>query len=210
MTYLMERYPAELIDVMHLAGGARVTIRPVLPQDEELLAAFFRDLSDDSRRNRFFRSLRDLPAGQAHSFTSIDYHAHFALIATILGDAGELIVAEARYVIVEAGEAEFAVTVADAWQGHGIGRLLLARLSCRATSEGLDRLFGDVLLTNKPMQRLARAAGMQLALSGDGLGLMRAEKHLERLQRVTPCVGRRVGRAGDRGLIETILEGAKL
>jgi RimJ/RimL family protein N-acetyltransferase len=189
MTYTMERYPAELIDVVHLARGERVTIRPVLPQDEELLAGFFRDLSDDSRRNRFFRSLHELPAGLAHSFTSIDYHAHFALIATILTDGGEVIVGDARYAVVEPGEAEFAVTVANAWQGHGIGRLLLARLSCRAASEGVERLFGDVLLTNKAMQGLARAAGMRLALSGDGLGLMRAEKHLHPARPVTPCVG---------------------
>jgi acetyltransferase len=178
MTYAIERYPAELIDIVHLAGGERITIRPVLPQDEELLAAFFRDLSDASRHDRFFRSLHELPAGLAHSFTSIDYHAHLGLVATILTDAGEVIIGEARYVIVEADEAEFAVTIADQWQGQGIGRLLLARLSCRAAAEGVVRLFGDVLLTNKAMQRLARAAGMKLVFSSDGLGLMRAEKHL--------------------------------
>jgi acetyltransferase len=138
---------------------------------------------------RFFRSLHELPAGLAHSFTSVDYHAHLALIATILTDAGEVIIGEARYVVVESGEAEFAVTVADQWQGKGIGRILLARLSCRASSEGVERLFGDVLLTNRAMQRLARAAGMRLVLNGDGLGLMRAEKRLIPPQRATPCVG---------------------
>lgn len=189
MTYAIERYPAELIDIVRVTGGERVTIRPVLPQDEELLAAFFRDLSDASRRNRFFRSLHELPAGLAHSFASIDYHAHLALVATILTDAGEVIVGEARYVIIEPGGAEFAVTVADAWQGKGMGRLLLARLTCRAAHEGVERLFGDILLENASMRRLARAAGMQIALSGDGLGLIRAEKHLTPPQHATPCVG---------------------
>jgi acetyltransferase len=191
MTYAIERYPAELIDIVHLVHGERVTLRPVLPQDEELLAAFFRDLSDASRHDRFFRSLHELPARLAHSFTSIDYHAHLALVATILTDAGEAIIGEARYVIVEPGEAEFAVTVADQWQGQGIGRLLLERLSCRATTEGLSRLFGDVLLTNKAMQKLSRAAGMKLVFSADGLGLMRAEKHLVPHERPTSCVGAR-------------------
>jgi RimJ/RimL family protein N-acetyltransferase len=189
MTYAIERYPAELIDVVHLADGERVTIRPVLPQDEELLASFFRDLSDEARRNRFFRSLHEVPSGLAHSFTSIDYHAHLALIATVLDEHGEMIIGEARYVIVEPGEAEFAVTVADQWQGQGIGRVLLTRLSCRAAHDGVRRLFGDVLLSNEAMRRLARAAGMRLVLSGDGLGLMRAEKHLTPPQRATPCIG---------------------
>lgn len=40
MTYAIERYPAELIDIVHLSGGEQITIRPVLPQDEELLASF--------------------------------------------------------------------------------------------------------------------------------------------------------------------------
>ncbi|MEA2759344.1 MAG: hypothetical protein QOH65_1957 [Methylobacteriaceae bacterium] len=189
MTYAIERYPAELIDLLHLAGGERVTVRPVLPQDEELLASFFRDLSDAARRNRFFRSLHELPAGLAHSFTSVDYHAHLALVATVLTDAGEVIIGEARYVIVDPGEAEFAVTVADHWQGKGIGRLLLTRLTCRAALEGVERLFGDILLSNEPMRRLARAAGMRIAPTGDGLGLMRAEKHLARPLHATACIG---------------------
>jgi acetyltransferase len=175
--------------VVHLTGGERVTVRPVLPQDEELLASFFRDLSDNARRNRFFRSLHELPPGLAHSFTSIDYHAHLALVATILTDAGEIIIGEARYVIVEPGEAEFAVTVADQWQGKGIGRLLLTRLICRAPYEGVERLFGDILLSNEPMRRLARAAGMRIAPTGDGLGLMRAEKHFTSPMHAIPCIG---------------------
>jgi len=32
MTYQIYRYPAELIDVVHLTDGERVVIRPVLPQ----------------------------------------------------------------------------------------------------------------------------------------------------------------------------------
>jgi len=189
MTYAIERYPAELIDIVHLSGGERITIRPVLPQDEELLASFFRDLSDAARRNRFFSSLHELPPGLAHSFTSIDYHAHLALVATVLTDAGEIIIGEARYIIVEPGEAEFAVTVADHWQGKGIGRLLLTRLTCRAPLEGVERLFGDILLSNEPMRRLARAVGMRIAPTGDGLGLMRAEKHLTSPLHAIPCIG---------------------
>ena len=178
MSYIMERYPTELIDIVHLARGARVTIRPVLPQDEDLLADFFRELSETSRRNRFFRAVRELPARVVHSFTSIDYHAHFALIATILNDGGEVIIGEARYVVIEPSAAEFAVTVADKWQGQGIGRLLLAGLLCRSAAEGIPRLFGDILLTNEAMRRLARAAGMRITFMGDGLGVMRAEKLL--------------------------------
>ena len=53
MTYQIHRYPADLIDVVRLADGQRVVIRPVLPQDEDLTSAFFRDLSAPSRYDRF-------------------------------------------------------------------------------------------------------------------------------------------------------------
>jgi acetyltransferase len=176
MTYTIHRYPAELIDVVQVRGGRRVTLRPVLPQDDELVADFFRNLSEASRRNRFFRSLRELPPALLHGFTSIDYHAHLALIATVHAEPGEAIVGEARYVMVAPGKAEFAVTVADAWQGQGIGALLLSRLALRAEEEGVTHLFGDVLAGNEPMRRLARGAGFSVAPTGEGVGLMRAEK----------------------------------
>ena len=58
MLYQIHRYPAELIDVVRLAGGQRVVIRPVLPQDEGLTADFFRDLPAPARYDRFMSPMR--------------------------------------------------------------------------------------------------------------------------------------------------------
>lgn len=176
MTYTIHRYPAELIDVVHLRGGQRLTLRPVLPQDDDGVADLFRNLSEASRRNRFFRSLRELPPALLHNFTCVDYHAHLALVATVHAEHGEAVVAEARYILVAPGKAEFAVTVADEWQGQGIGTLLLSRLVSRAEEEGVTHLFGDVLAGNEAMRRLARRAGLSVAPTGEGVGLRRAEK----------------------------------
>ena len=188
MTYTIHRYPAELIDVIRSRTGARVTIRPVLPQDADLIADFFRSLSSASRRNRFFRTLHELPADMLGRFTSVDYHAHLALVATVLRDGEEVVVAEGRYVVTEPGAAEFAVTVSDAWQGQGIGRLLLQRLACRAAAEGVTRLHGDVLPTNQAMLRLASAAHMNLVPAGDGTGLIRAEALIPQATARKPCI----------------------
>jgi hypothetical protein len=59
MTYQIHRYPAELVDVVHLSDGARVVIRPVLPQDRELISTFFDDLTADARCNRFMHPVRE-------------------------------------------------------------------------------------------------------------------------------------------------------
>jgi acetyltransferase len=188
MTYTIHRYPAELIDVIRSKAGARITIRPVLPQDADLVADFFRSLSSASRRNRFFRTLHELPADMLDRFTSVDYHAHFALVATVLRDGAEVVVGEGRYVVTEPGAAEFAVAVSDAWQGQGIGRLLLQHLACRAAAEGVTRLHGEVLPANQAMLRLAGAAGMKTAPTGDGTGLIRAEALIPPATARKPCI----------------------
>ena len=177
MTDTIPRYPAELIDVVRLRDGARITMRPVLPQDAAILQAFVQTLSEGARRNRFFRTLRELPADLLRRFTEVDYHQHLALVAEVSTEAGEAIVGEGRYVMDEDRRgAEFAVAVADRWQGRGIGRLLLDRLEHCAAAAGVRRLHGETLLDNRAMQHLARKAGFGARYDPRALGVLRFEK----------------------------------
>src|SRR5438552_13389701 len=98
MIYQIHRYPADLIDVVRLAGGERVVIRPVLPQDEDLTVAFFRDLSAPARYDRFMTPMRELPRELLQRFTQVDYADHLALVAEVFADGRETVIAEARYV----------------------------------------------------------------------------------------------------------------
>lgn len=192
MTYMIHRYPVELIDIVRGPDGERIVLRPVLPQDAELMQGFVRGLSPESRRNRFFRMLRELPADMLDRFTSVDYHDHLALPASVLIENEEVVIGEARYVVSEPGVAEFALCIADAWQGRGIGALLLARLECRATAEGIAQVFGEVLPSNEAMQQLARKRGFALRPSPGTVGLWRVEKHLQSRGKAAPCVGEAV------------------
>ena len=120
VTYTIAKYPAHLIDVVRMADGRRVTIRPTLPQDVELQRTFFRSLSAESRYCRFMTRLSELPETLVERFTSIDYRAHVALLAEVFDEAGhETMIGEARYVVEERDPTtcEFAIAVAD------IGRL---------------------------------------------------------------------------------------
>ncbi len=87
-----DHYPDELIELPPMARGGRVSLRPVRPEDEEALQAFFRSLSDDARRNRFFRAVRELSPNLIHDFTHLDYHARFALLATVSLGGDEVII----------------------------------------------------------------------------------------------------------------------
>jgi len=187
MRYQIHRYPADMIDVTWL-GGRRVVIRPVLPQDAPLTAAFFGNLTASDRYDRFMSPMRELPAGLLERLTHVDYAEHLALVAEVFEGDKEIVVAEARYVR-PAGttDAEFAVSVADQWQGKGLASLLLAKLVCRARSVGIERIVGETLATNERMQHLARKAGFSLRRSPDVRGVVLLEKPLEGAQPRVAC-----------------------
>jgi acetyltransferase len=188
MLYQIHHYPAELIDVVQLPGGQRVVIRPVLPQDEGLTADFFGDLEAPSRYDRFMSPMRHLPPELMKRFTNVDYAHHLALVAELFEDGHETVVAEARY--VRGGDpsvAEFAVSVADRWQGQGLASRLLSTLLCRASTSGVQRMVGETLGTNDKMLHLARKAGFTITHSPDARGVMLLEKTVAPAAQGTPC-----------------------
>jgi L-amino acid N-acyltransferase YncA len=64
---------------------------------------------------------------------------------------------------------EIAATVADAWQGHGLGGALLARLIQHAAGEGHTVLRASALATNKRSIAMLRRAGFTVRTGGGGL-----------------------------------------
>ncbi len=58
--------------------------------------------------------------------------------------------------------AEFAIQVASAWQGKGLGRLLLARMVAYLRERGTREVVGQCLPENLAMAALARQAGFQV------------------------------------------------
>ncbi len=183
MLYEIPRYPAEMIDVLHLrrAGVAqRVVVRPVLPQDAAPTSAFFAGLSSKARYDRFMAPVRELSQGLVERFTRIDYQEHLALVAEVYDGNQETVIGEVRYVRDGDGlSAEFAVTVAEDWQGLGLARTLLGKLICRATADGVRTLRGQTLATNAAMMHLARKAGFLLRPDPDLRGVMNLERVLE-------------------------------
>jgi acetyltransferase len=155
-------YPTRLIDRWTLAGGRRVIVRPVLPQDAELEQSLVRGLSPEARYNRFFNPIRELSPGQLEQMTQIDYRRHVALVAESFDGGAARVVGEARYVVDEGGRgAEFAVVVADDWRRLGLATRLLRSLREHACEAGLETLYGDVLASNEPMLAMLRRLGFR-------------------------------------------------
>ena len=104
-------------------------LRPIAPEDRPLVGASFERLGKESRYRRFFTTKNELSATELDYLVDVDHHDHEAIVA-IDPSSGEGL-GVGRY--VRSGEdpelAEVAVTVADDWQGRGLGRALLDRLT---------------------------------------------------------------------------------
>jgi RimJ/RimL family protein N-acetyltransferase len=145
-----------------LRDGSTVPIREVRGSDAPLLADGFARLSARSRRMRFLGTKTTLSAAELRYFTDVDHHDHEALGA--LSPAGGRGVGIARYIRDpdDPRAAEIAVTIADDWQGRGLGAELLARLSNRARQAGIGRFTATVSADNVAMTRLLWKMGAEL------------------------------------------------
>ncbi|MEO8145590.1 MAG: GNAT family N-acetyltransferase [Betaproteobacteria bacterium] len=167
-------YPSELEGELTLRDGSRLLLRPIRPEDAALEKRFFEGLSEKSRYQRFLNQMAQLPPSLLARFTQLDYDRELALVALAPGN-GEF-VGVGRYAPNADGEtAEFALTVADAWQGKGVGRALLERLCDCARSAGYRTLFGNILNANQDMLGLAARLGfVQSGRDGDLVTVARA------------------------------------
>ncbi len=159
-------YPSEYIWGFVTRSGRPVTLRPIRPEDEPLLARFHETLSERTVYLRYLEHLR-LNQRIAHQRLArlcfIDYARDMALVVEGNGPSGapELL-AVGRLARTGPVEAEFSVLVADAHQGQGIGTELLRRLVEIGSREGLCRITADMSPANGAMQAVSRKLGFKL------------------------------------------------
>ena len=151
-------YPAHREADVVLRDGSTVHIRPVRPPDEPALLVFYRALSEQSRAFRFFtRASDDFLAKHIQRMVDVDYVRRFGLLATT--GSPERIIAHAVYTALDGNRAEVAFTVDDAYQGRGLGTILLGHLAEVAATHGIQIFEADVLPGNVRMLEVFRDSG---------------------------------------------------
>jgi acetyltransferase len=131
-----------------------LAIRALASQDAARVQDFVRGLSAQSRRERYFSAINELTPGQLERTLAPD--------VSLAAFAGAHVVG-----IAECSGGEFALVVADAWQGCGIGRELMRRRLEHARRHGVPMLRGIVRRGNRAMLRLARSLGFRAARDAD-------------------------------------------
>jgi acetyltransferase len=172
-------YPVEYVGPWRASNGVTLTIRPIRPEDEPLLARFHATLSE---RSVYFRYLRPIVLGQrvAHERLSricfIDYDREMVLVAErAMPDGGREVLGVGRLSKLHwREEAEFALVVSDAFQKRGLGSELLRRLLAIGRHERLRRIVGYISAENADMLRVAREGGLMTSRSPEDPSLVDA------------------------------------
>lgn len=152
-----------------LRNDVSVVFRPIECTDKQRFKEFFRSLSPASVHFRFFEIIKDLPNETIERFCHLDYSQEMAIVALPQGDS--TIIAVARLVLdADRRRGEFALTIADAWQGLGLGAELLSYLIVVARDYRLGEIYCFVSSDNPRMIGLAKKMGLGVKSSeGDTL-----------------------------------------
>jgi RimJ/RimL family protein N-acetyltransferase len=137
-----------------LRDGSPVEIRALHPDDEADMLAAIERTSPQSLQRRFFAMKRHFSERERAFFMQADFRSHVALVAIIREMDRQMIVGGGRYIVFEPGRAEMAFVVIDAWQGRGIGSLLIRHLINIAGHGGLRQLTAEVLPENAAMLKV--------------------------------------------------------
>ena len=145
-----------------LRDGSTVRIRVMRPSDEPGLCALLTSLSEESRWLRFYCLQNSSAiAAEAHREANLD-HA-FGLVAC--SGKEERVVGHAFYANVGEHRAEVAFTIANDFQGRGLGSILLGQLAQVASANGIEIFEAEVVAANHAMLHVFRASGFPIEVN---------------------------------------------
>jgi acetyltransferase len=163
-------YPNELEQWVDF-GTSKVLLRPIRPDDYSQHRAFLARVTAADLRSRFFHSIAEISRRDLANLTQIDYEREMAFIVERPDEYG---VCDTLGVVracfdSDNTSAEFALLVRSDMQCRGIGSLLLNKLIRYCRTRGVRQVFGDVMVGNARMLRLAARCGFHLEPAVQGV-----------------------------------------
>ncbi|UCE95278.1 MAG: bifunctional acetate--CoA ligase family protein/GNAT family N-acetyltransferase [Candidatus Bathyarchaeota archaeon] len=158
-------YPRKYTTQLKLKDGTPVTLRPIKPEDEDLLQKLFQSFSEETIRFRFFQLIKKMSHEILTRYCNIDYNREIAIIAERGKSRTRKIIGIAR-LIRQPGKklGEFAVVVGDQWQGLGLGSELVDYIIKIGKDMELSEISGDVMSNNVKMLRLCKKKSFKIEI----------------------------------------------
>ena len=161
-------YPINLEETREI-DGVLITIRPAKPVDERRIQEHFYTQDKDDIYSRFFQARTRFIRDDMESMFQIDYVKNLTLLA-VVGEFGfGKVVAVGEYLLDPAKNiAEIAFSVSKEWQGKGLGKILIQKLSEAAREHGISGLMAYTLPRNQGMIKLFKSLPYKTRTVYDG------------------------------------------
>lgn len=149
--------------------GRIVLLRSITSKDKKIEKELIDGLSVQSSRYRFFHVTKEASEKTVSNFCDIDYKNELAIIAEYNADGRKRNVGVVRLFVdpgLETGE--FAILVADDFQGSGLGTKFMYTLIDIGRKKGLKSIYGTVLAENTKMLALMKEFGFSVTDNSEG------------------------------------------
>lgn len=154
-------YPVEWERRLVVGQTWPVLVRPVRPQDEDLVRRFLERVSPEDLRLRFFAAVKHFSRAFIAQLTQLDYSRAMAFVA--IDEASREMVGGVRlHADANHEVGEFAILLRSDVQGRGLGWKLMELIIEYARADGLRRIEGQVLQVNTVMIQMCREFGFDI------------------------------------------------
>ena len=162
-------YPDEYETEIETPDGERMLLRPIMPEDEPLWHEMLDACSEETIYSRF-RGVIKHTHEMAARFCFVDYDRELPIVAEVetagrrrLAGVGRLVAGPDRR------RAEYAVLIADPWQGQGLADQLTDHCLAVAAHWGVGVVYAETTPGNRRMIAVLESHGFDVASSEDGL-----------------------------------------
>ena len=161
-------YPIRLEETREIDGDL-ITIRPAKPVDGRRIQEHFYTQDKDDIYSRFFQARTRFVRDDVESMFQIDYVKNLTLLA-VVGEFGfGKVMAVGEYLLDPAKNiAEIAFSVSKEWQGKGLGKIIMKKLSEAARENGISGLMAYTLPRNQGMLKLFKSLPYKTKTLYDG------------------------------------------
>jgi len=153
-----------------LHDGWRIFVRPIIPNDGLLIRDLLGHASKEDLRLRFFDSIKEFSPQFIAKLTDLDCQRAIAFIAFDEASGETLGVVWLYWgSIHETGE--YAILLRSDLKGRGLGWALMQLIIEYAKSEGLSRIYGQILQENAVMLKMCRELGFKVVTDAEDRGV---------------------------------------
>ena len=163
-------YPSQWERHLVLGDGWRIFVRPIRPDDEDLIRDHLAHVSKEDLRLRFFDSIKEFSHQFITGLIDLDYARAMAFVAIDEASKEPLGVVRLHAdAIHESGE--YAILLRSDLKGRGLGWSLMQLIIEYAKAEGLKRISGQILQENTVMLKMCRELGFAIETDPQDRGL---------------------------------------